>query len=216
MAKGWTRVGLIVSWLGLCASAQAQPQPTPAVATPQLAPGQPQAPPAGLPVPMTFPPQGPPGSAPCAPGAVTCCFVDEPPCPRTCPIFHLGVDYLLWYTRKQTLPPLVTQGFIFDDFPGALGQPNTTVLLQGTGMDNPWHNGIRLNYGIGIETDWDLGLGGSVWLLEQASSSRRFDSVQDPEVDVLARPFFDVVNNVANADPVTVPTERTGRIDVST
>src|SRR5206468_3834225 len=129
------------------------------------------------------------------------------------PCFHAGFEYLLWFTRKQTLPPLVTTGLITDPIPGALGQPNTRVLLQGATGDENQHSGGRLTFGIGVDRSDDWSIDGSFFLLDETVGRRSFASSGSP---VIARPFFNVIAGREDADPVALPGIASGQIGIET
>jgi hypothetical protein len=124
---------------------------------------------------------------------------------------HIGFDYLLWYTRKDNLPPLLTTGSLADAIPGALGQPHTAVLLQGSDADANQHNGGRITIGYGLENNPNWSWDASAFLLEQTNGSRTFvsDAGGNP---VLTRPFNNVIAATEDADPVALPAIMSGRI----
>jgi hypothetical protein len=73
-----------------------------------------------------------------------------------------GFDYLLWWFKKGSLPPLVTHGDPNDTPTGALGQPGTTVLFGGDRFGSNPFSGARFTVGawlgdcqdLGVETTW--------------------------------------------------------------
>src|SRR5262249_14588481 len=56
-------------------------------------------------------------------------------------------DYLMWWTKRAGLPPLVVTGSENDPFPGALDQPGTRILFGDTGLGYSMFNGMRLSLG---------------------------------------------------------------------
>jgi hypothetical protein len=93
---------------------------------------------------------------------------------------------LLWWTRGKHLPPLVTTGAPDDEFPGALGQPGTIVLLGDKTVDDQIRSGFQFTAGYWFESDQVLGLEASVFYLEPHGT--QFTASSDGTT-VLARPF---------------------------
>src|SRR5207237_3203376 len=61
--------------------------------------------------------------------------------------FWAEADYLMWWYRGGSLPPLVTAGSPTDPIPAALGQPGTVVLFGGGRAEPEWVPGGRLRLG---------------------------------------------------------------------
>jgi hypothetical protein len=155
----------------------------------------------------TPPECGGPDSAFVQAGCDQCC--DKGPC------FSFGAQYLLWWIRAQSYPPLVTSGDSLDFIPGALGQPHTTVLLDGSDTGNTQHSGGRISVGYGIERcDYCMSVDASFFALAQRGTSRGFASDGSPGSVSLSRPFFNVITNVEDADPVALTNVSSGRIQV--
>jgi hypothetical protein len=200
MAKPWMSVALIVCWLGACASVMAQPVP---VAAQQFAPAGPA-------------PQGPGGCQPfCPPPELFC---PTPPAPEEAgkqePCFHVGFEYLLWWTSKGALPPLLTSGSLNDPIPAALGQPNTRTLVSGSDPRSGPHSGARMTAAIALNPD--LALSGGGFFLLQTTGRKVVSSGAGPGTPVLGRPFFNGNANVEDADPVAVPNAMRGTFTVQT
>jgi hypothetical protein len=135
--------------------------------------------------------------------------VDKGPC------FSIGAQYILWWARAQSYPPLVTSGDMLDSVPGALGQPHTTVLLDGSDTSNTQHSGGRITVGYGVERcDCCLSVDGSFFALAQRGTSHGFASDGSGNSVALSRPFFNVVANAEDADPVALPFVSSGQIRV--
>jgi hypothetical protein len=236
MARGWKSVALTISWLGLCASAVAQPLPPAAGSGPTAATaGPPGLPAAPVPVPASAapapPPAGPESLGPlppggpffppgCGPEACPPPPEEEPvpavtntlcePC-RKGPCFHVSLEYLYWFTRKDSFPPLLTTGSLTDRIPGALGQPHTQVLLQGSDLDTNQHSGGRLTLGYGLDSNPNWSWNASAFYLEQITGSRSFASNQSGSPQ-LTRPFNNVIAATEDADPVALPAIMAGNI----
>ncbi len=168
-----------------------------------------------------------PQPAPVCPTPTEACepVLEAPPadnalaiCPPVChpPHFEVGLEYLLWYTRGQQLPPLVTTGSLADPFPAALGQANTKVLFGGNGGDSSQHNGGRLTLAYGVDDDNTCSITGSFFGLNQSGVSQAFGSGGGANTPVIGRPFFNVVSGREDADPVAIPNVASGRIQIDT
>jgi hypothetical protein len=83
--------------------------------------------------------------------------------------FWFGAEFLLWSTKRASLPPLATVGDPADPFPGALGQPGTRVLFGG-GPDGSSRTlpGFRLRGGYAVTNDWAVEAGG-FWLQNRST-----------------------------------------------
>ncbi len=78
-----------------------------------------------------------------------------------------SADYLLWWITKGPLnDPLVTRGNPADTHPGAIGQPGTSVLFGGQGLDFNSFSGGRVTLGGWLDADQRFGAEGSGFLLE--------------------------------------------------
>jgi Putative beta barrel porin-7 (BBP7) len=129
--------------------------------------------------------------------------VDAPPAPVAAPtpalivepgfaesqgrIIWAQADFLQWWYRGGSVPPLVTAGSPLDPIPGALAQPGTRVLYGGGQAETQWASGGRGRIGgyvDGSPLGWDVG---GFYLLPQTTSGL-FSSAAGP---VLARPFYD-------------------------
>src|SRR5262249_26657073 len=98
-------------------------------------------------------------------------FISDPACcPHECwdpsSRFYARAEYLLWWTKGQHLPPLVTTGAPEDEFPGALGQPGTITLFGDATVDDQIRSGFQFTAGYWLDSDQVLGLEASVFYLE--------------------------------------------------
>jgi hypothetical protein len=118
-----------------------------------------------------------PGAAPAVVTASTDYWTDR---------FWITTDYLMWWTKSGSSPPLVTTGSTFDFNPGALGEHGTHVLFGGT-LDPGMYSGLRLNGGFWI-TD-HLGIDASYFSLFQNSLSFNAPSDQNG-YPLIARPVY--------------------------
>jgi hypothetical protein len=143
-----------------------------------------------------------------------------------CPTFVLPhswgqFDYLLWWTKGDRLPPLVTTapGTAPVSTAGALDQPGTQVLFGAETVANNVRSGGRMNLGIWLDADEHFGVGGSLLGLQRLTSHFFASSAGDV---ILARPFFDVrpLNDPNNprqdAEIVAYPNIAAGQIKART
>ncbi|HTU93640.1 MAG TPA: BBP7 family outer membrane beta-barrel protein, partial [Gemmataceae bacterium] len=198
--------------IGLMASSRtfAQNNGPPAPASAAAVEPAPPLPPALLPPPRAaLIEPAPPGPPPLAPTAA------PPP-----PVFTdaaldgfatrwwVGVDYLLWWTKGDSLPPLITSGAPNDLVPGAIGQPGTQTLFGGD-YDSGVRSGVRLRGGYWFTPDQTFGIDGTFFFLGGQSASLDDSSNGDP---VLARPFFNVNTGREDSFLVAYPGTQSGEI----
>jgi hypothetical protein len=107
----------------------------------------------------------PPGTAPTyAPGDHGACAIDD--CHKDSGIGVYGtVEYLLWWLRTQTVPPLVISGNA-TSAPVVLGQPGTVTLFGGNTGTTDGLSGGRVTAGANVG---GIGIEGSYFQLETAS-----------------------------------------------
>jgi hypothetical protein len=122
--------------------------------------------------------------------------------------FWIGVDYLLWWTKGDRLPSLVTSGSPNDLLPGALGQPGTQVLFGGD-YDSRIRSGVRLRGGYWFTPDQTFGIDATFFYL--GGQSAGFDAGSNG-IPVLARPFYNVNTGHEDAFIVAYPGQQAGEI----
>ncbi|MCI0680770.1 MAG: BBP7 family outer membrane beta-barrel protein [Gemmataceae bacterium] len=151
-----------------------------------------------------------PAAVAVAPAAdINCC---DPSC---CARFYGRAEYLHWWIRDAALPPLVTTGNANDARPGALGFPATRVVLGGSDLDQDGFNGGRFTLGSWLRRDPTVAVEATAFFLSEQDAGLSVASSGAAGSPVLSRPFFDVVNNVENADPVALPFVQGGAVDVN-
>src|SRR5262245_27161242 len=101
-----------------------------------------------------------------APATIPVVILNDP-APR---IWARG-DYLMWWTKRAGLPPLVVTGSENDPFPGALDQPGTRILFGDKGLGYGMYNGMRLSLGAWIDSDSHLGVEAGGFLLDHRTAS---------------------------------------------
>lgn len=134
---------------------------------------------------------------------------------ETPPQYYIGAEYLLWNTRPQSYPALVTSGAVTDAVPAALGQKTTQVLLTGKDVEGALQSGFRVTMGLGIDAEQVSALEANFFLLGDARSSRTFSSDGSPSSSVLSRPFFNTSTGREDSDPIAIPGISSGRIQVT-
>jgi hypothetical protein len=123
---------------------------------------------------------------------------------------NVTTDYLLWYIRGQSAPPLVTTSS--PQFNGIIGQGDTRVLYGNGQLNNPLMSGGRFwaNYWFPC-SQW--GLDGGVWFLGQTQTNWATDSSQNP---LIARPFINVNAGQNFSELTAFPGVASGSINVNT
>jgi hypothetical protein len=115
--------------------------------------------------------------------------------------FYFANEYLLWWMRGNTLPPLVNAS---GPGPMALAPGLGTETLFGgnsVGMDS--HSGYRLRAGYWIDGDHTLGLEGSYFFLARSTDGFVFGSPTG--IPVLGVPFINAVTGAPSNLLVAAP-----------
>ncbi len=126
---------------------------------------------------------------------------------------YARVDYLLWWTRGDYLPPLVTTsppGTNLVDA-GVLGTPGAATLFGDARTGSGPRSGLRWAAGIKLDdagrwwlmTDW--------LVMESLSDGFHATSTGAP---ILARPFFDTAINAQNSELISYPGFLAGEVSV--
>jgi Putative beta barrel porin-7 (BBP7) len=216
MRKWWMGAVLTAGWLAMSAAADAQTLPEPLPASPQPLAYPFQTPPAGAePYPLGPPPLN--EGLPTNPigddytSGVENAFDKENPCLFP-PRLHMDSELLFWFTKRRSLPTLVTSGSINDQIPGALGQPNTRSLVSGTSSDRSFHTGFRFSAAYDLCEDRAWSVQGSAFILETLDSGTSVSSPGAVGSPVIARPFFNGNTGLPDSDPVAIPGALSGTI----
>ncbi len=123
--------------------------------------------------------------------------------------FWVRGEYLLWWIKDSQYPPLITTGQPGTTaLPGVLGQPDTKVLFGGN-VDNQVRSGGRFSGGFWLNDCQTIGLEGSYFFLGSRSVGFNGSGA------LLARPFFDVLTGMQNAQLVSFPGIANGQIHLS-
>jgi hypothetical protein len=139
--------------------------------------------------------------------------LDPPAAQSNGPRLWLNVEYLLWWTRNGSAPPLVTRGDTSDPRPGALAQQYTKVLYGGIANDINFQDrhGGRFTFGKPLDGDDSYAVEASYLFLTARATGKGFASPGSP---VLAQPFFDVLTSTYDSSLVTYPGAIQGSISV--
>jgi len=160
---------------------------------------------------------------------------DAAPCPPSCCIpdvqdgkgpcgppgrFWISAEYLLWWTKGDPVPPLVTTGPATfpppgGPQPGALGTPGTVVLFGGNDINSGPSSGARISAGFWLNDCHTWGIEGSYFFLGPTANVFAVSSSGGPGSIVLARPFFDVSTGLQNAELDAFPGLASGSKTVS-
>jgi hypothetical protein len=153
----------------------------------------------------------------------TSCDFDEPnktsddtALPADTPWHGEDGEYLLWWLKGARLPPLLTRGR--RGFAPVLGQPNTTLLLGGSLLDQEEQSGGRFTL---AESLWQvdehtkLGLEGTYFFLGTRTASLSVGGSGAPDAPVLGRPFVDAATGMERVLLITAPGRPPGDVLVS-
>lgn len=109
--------------------------------------------------------------------------------------FWTNGEYLLWWIKDNPVPvPLATTALppFTSDNPGALGDPDTRVLLGADDIDTRLRQGMRLTAGWWLDCERTAGMELSGFFLARRSVTRSVASDGSPDSAVIGVPFFDV------------------------
>jgi hypothetical protein len=125
-----------------------------------------------------------------------------------------SVDTLIWWTRGNPLPPLVTTSTT-DPFStpqgvaGVLGQATTQILFGNQQVDTFAHSGARLNLGYWLVDGEFWGVEGHYLGLGTAGTdfqrSDNFSNTSLTNQEILARPFFNTQTGLQDSAIVAFP-----------
>jgi hypothetical protein len=103
------------------------------------------------------------------------------------------IEYLMWWGRGRSVPPLVTSSFGVPPVnqAGVLGQPATTVLYGDSGLGTDWRSGGRLTLGRVLDQNGEWMAIGRFYGLDD--SKDEFHATSVGGAPILARPFFNAL-----------------------
>jgi hypothetical protein len=119
---------------------------------------------------------------------------------------------LLWFVKKEQIPPLVTIGSAYDFVSGGLGQPGTQPLIGPGPAKGNEHNGGRVTGLFWFDDPHTWGVDGSLFGLEQRTPHMTASSAGRVGDLVLSRPFFNAVTYTQDADPVALTNVQSGNV----
>ena len=152
-------------------------------------------------------------------GSIACGGCYSPEAGFQCPPSGLGMwvraDYLIWYEKESNVIPLVTSSTGFTANPQdllTLPAAETTLLFGGEDFsDNPL-DGWRVEVGAWLDAAATSGIMGRYF--DVSGKEIRFSRAPG-DVNFLGIPFFDPDIAGEDALDLTIPNERTGRVDIN-
>lgn len=140
---------------------------------------------------------------------------EKPRCDPSCrEHFWFSADYLgAWFRRGPLSVPLVTAGSPEDASPGALGQPGTSVLFGGRGLEYGQLHGVRAEVGIWLDQEnyFSLDVGGFYLFPTEIQYRAQSDPNGSP---LLTRPVVNAITGTEQAFFVAFPDTASGGIVV--
>lgn len=138
---------------------------------------------------------------------------DGPPLP----IVWFRAEALAWWSKNSPMPvPVVTLGNPANNIPGAIGQPDTSILLGGQDIKVPGQGGGRYTFGFSFDPAQTWGFEASYFSLASAGVTQRVTSNGRVGSAFLAFPFFDPLASHESASPISFPGAFAGTAVLST
>ena len=125
--------------------------------------------------------------------------------------FWFRGDYLLLWTNGNRLPPLVTTSPVGEPV-GVLGAANTSVLFGGGRVNRGGRSNFRASLGYWVDACQSFGFEGDYF--DSTRHTVRFSQLS-PGEPVLARPFYDVVNDIQSSQIIAYPGLAVGSVTAS-
>jgi hypothetical protein len=122
-------------------------------------------------------------------------------------------EYLLWWPRAASLPPLLIANRGSET--PSLGGPNTQMLLGGRSINSTDVSGGRFTLGISVNETETAGLAVSYMFLGTRTVETAFTDVGNPRPRNLARPVINAFTGEEQSIPVTIPGQQSGRFEAS-
>lgn len=126
---------------------------------------------------------------PCS-ACTTAPVCQQPPCGPYGRMW-VSAEYLLWWTRGMSVPPLVTGGPAGTprELAGVLGDPNTRILFGDTQLNDGVRSGFRVRFGGWLDCCQTCGVEGSYFFLSDSNDNYSADCTDQT---VIARPFTNI------------------------
>jgi hypothetical protein len=123
-------------------------------------------------------------------------------------------DFLLWWMRGDSLPPLVTTSPAGTPISqaGVLGGTGTTVLFGDSTVNGDLRAGGRIAVGCWCDKACTLGIEADFFMLENKAAHFAATSGGDP---ILARPFIDAGSRTFAAERIAFPGDLSGSVAAS-
>jgi len=135
-----------------------------------------------------------------------------PPAPVDTIHFWVDADYVGWWTKGASMPPLVTTGDPAAAAPGALGQPGTQILFGGSDIGTSMLSGVRLRAGVWINDNVSVEAGGFVLQNRSVLFSAQSNAAGSP---IIARPVTIAATGTEGAYIDSLPGLATGGVNVT-
>ncbi len=118
--------------------------------------------------------------------------------------FWVSAEYLIWWTKGMSTPPLVTTSPVPTDQnqAGVLGQPGTQVLVGDQGFFTDVRNGARFRGGVWMDHCHTSGLEAEYFFL--GDEAEHFRNASNGS-QIIARPFFNVLTGRQDSELVSFP-----------
>src|SRR5262249_31926970 len=125
--------------------------------------------------------------------------------------FWISAEALIWSTKGDRLPPLVTTSPPGTPLPqaGVLGQPGTAVLFGNDDVNDRFRAGARVRAGYWFDPWRSRGIEVDAFVLDRGSTGFALRSAGSP---ILAHPFIDADSGVPRSFLVAFPGSLTGSI----
>jgi hypothetical protein len=150
--------------------------------------------------------------APAAAADLTLRPLRKPPPPPSA--WWVGGEYLLWSSKRDSLPPLVTTSppGTPQAQAGVLGASGTSVLFDNDGSDDRWRSGARVRAGYWLDPQHSSGIEANVFILDRSSAGFAASSSGNP---ILAAPFVNATLGAQAAHLIAFPGLSSGSIAIS-
>lgn len=126
----------------------------------------------------------------------------------------VSYEYLNWYQDALELPALVTTSIdssVSRSQAGVLSSPMTSVLYGNEGLLGPSIDGGRLRFGVWLDRCHTWGIGAEFFGM--STQTDEFSAASDG-LPILARPFFNTLTGLEDAELVAYPDVVSGSLNI--